>query len=155
MPSFSETITEPEWDYTLIERDGQGKPIYDTGWKPRILDLDDYKVETHETNNLWLNVLNAKSKREELAINPTAPMLGRTREFYFKEGALAVFNSFEDHYPELHKHLLDIAQRLVVPEKKTIDTLDERDIYYSLAFEHLAAIAKAFNPSFNVHKLTV
>jgi hypothetical protein len=146
--------TEKSWDYTLIRYDSQGRPIYDTGWRPRILDIGDKKVEAYETNNLLLNITQAKSKREELRVNPTAPMLGRTHDYYFKQGAMRIFNAFEDNYPDLHSHLVDINQRLL-EDAHSIELYTERDIYCSLAFEHLAAIALAFDPGFNTKKLTI
>lgn len=156
MSPSAEKITprEKSWDYTLIQYDSQDRPLYDSGWPARILDVGGKKIEAYETNNLLLNIIQAKAKREELRVNPTAPMLGRTRDFYFKQGMLGVFNAFEDNYPDLHNHLIDINRRLM-EDAKNIDIYTERDIYSSMAFEHLAAIALAFEPGFNTKKLTV
>jgi len=151
-----EALAGPEtgWDYSLITR-MDGEPLYDSGWKPRILEVNGKKVEAHETNNLFINIILAKNKREELRINPTAPMLGRTHDFYFRQGALSIFSIFEDHHVDLYAHLMDIYQRLSQKDGANLDLYTERDIFCSVAFECLARIAIAQMPGFDIRKLTV
>jgi hypothetical protein len=142
---------------SLIARDEKGEICHPTKWGTRSLKVEGKDIEAHETNNLFINILHAKEIRDELAVNPTAPMLGRTRDFYFKRNNLQVFSAFEDNYSQLHAKLLAISAHLLSetdPEaRKRLYT--ERDINSSIAWEHLAQIALAFDPHADIDELTV
>jgi hypothetical protein len=149
-------VPDADWEYTLIEYHqvgGEVKPVYETGWGTRRVGANQ-EIEVHETNNLMINLLQAKKIREERQINPRAPLLGRTHDFYERKGALSIFKTFEDDYPELHTKLLEINQALLKPEKG-LDLYTERDIAMSYAWEIIAAIAAARYPEFDSKVLTV
>lgn len=151
-PNFA----NPDWQYTLIEYRQIGDsvmPLYETGWGTRRVGPNQ-EIEVHETNNLRVNLLRAKEIREERRVNPTAPILGRDHDFFDKKGALEIFNTFEDHYPELHAKILDIYQRSLQP-RKSIALYTERDIANSCAWEIIASIARALRPELDIKLLTV
>jgi hypothetical protein len=146
------SISGVEWQYTLVEYRFDGKPVHETGWGTRRIGPNQ-EIEAHETNNLLINILQAKEIRDERKVNPTAPLLGRAREFYDKKGALKIFSTFEDHYPELHSKILDINQQLLAPEKD-LSLYTERDIATSEAWEIIASIAQVLYPDFDTRSLT-
>lgn len=152
-PQERAQVAVTDWEYTLIEYRFDGKPVYDTGWGTRRVGPNQ-EIEAHETNNLLVNILQAKKINDERKINPTAPLLGRSHEFYDIKGALKIFNTFEERYPELHAVLLDINQKLLEPQKD-LSLYTERDIAASQAWEIIAKIAQALYPDFDIHNLTV
>lgn len=157
--SLSAEVTnghERDYDLSLITCNPDGTPKYATGWPPRIINLGEYRVQVHETNNLYINIAQAKALRNELRVNPTAPVLGRAHDYYFGQGALGIFNTFEDQFTDLHARILDIYGRIILQSDKfNIDLLTERDLHCSYAFEHLAEIALTHNPDFELNDLTV
>jgi hypothetical protein len=129
-----------DWDLTLIKYQ-DGKPLFNTGFQPRILDVNGKKVQAHQTNNLYIKLLTAKAIESEIKLNPTAPLVRWEQKFYREEGGLEVFKKFQEKYPDLYEKVLEISNRVVFDEDYGIELLTERDILCSVAFEKIADIA--------------